>query len=147
MTDAEFYSGLVPEMAEAAKLHRSKCEHDGLPIVFISGFRTWAQQLERYGQGRELTPEGWKIVDRAKVVTDALPPDAPHCRGAAYDLAPLFKEKIDWTRIDLFQAVAERMPAGLTWSGTWKGRLHEYGHYEWSAWRTLPPPQSPPGVA
>ena len=147
MTDAEFYSGLVPEMAEAAKLHRSKCEHDGLPFVFTSGFRTWAQQMELYGHGRELAPDGWKVVDHVKVVTNALPDMDPHCRGAAYDIAAIFKEKIDWTRIDLFQAIAERMPAGLTWSGTWKGRLHDFGHYELTGWRTLPLPQSPPGVA
>lgn len=141
MTDAEFFSGLVPEMADAARIHRDRCDRDGLPVVFTSGFRTWTQQMEMWGKGREKTPDGWRVVDHAKIVTNALPPEAPHCRGAAYDLAPLFKEKIDWTRIDLFQAVAERMPAGLTWSGTWKGKLHEYGHYELSSWRTLPAPK------
>lgn len=113
MTDAEFFSGLVPECAEAARVHRAHCERDGLPFVFISGGRTWAQQIALYEQGRERTPEGWKVVEPGKIVTNALPEADPHCRGAAYDVAPIFKEKIDWTRIDLFQAIAERMPAGL----------------------------------
>lgn len=143
MRDAEFFSGLVAELAEAAKIHRERCVRDGLPFVFTSGRRTVAEQLALYGQGREHTPEGWKVVDHSKIVTNALPDEAPHCRGAAYDLAPLSKEKIDWTRIDLFQAVAERMPTGLSWAGTWRGKLHDYGHYELTSWRQLPPPKAP----
>lgn len=143
MTDSEFFSKLVPECAQAAKIHRDRCERSGLAVVFVRGFATWAEQIACYETGRERTPTGWKTVEPSKIVTHALPDEDPHCRGAAYDIAPLFKDKLDWTRIDLFQAIAEFMPDGLSWSGTWHGRLKDYGHYELSNWRMLPVPTPP----
>jgi hypothetical protein len=137
MYDADFFSGLVPELASLARQHRSACEAKGLHLVFVEGRRTFDQQMAKFDQGRARTLAGWKVVDASKVVTLALPMQSPHCRGAAYDCAPTDQhERIDWLRLDLFKAVADLAPAGLTWGGTFP--IHDLDHFELSTWRSIP---------
>lgn len=139
MTDADFFAGLVPDLAKLAQQHRENCHAHGLDLVFLEGRRTWAQQMEKYEIGRERTSGGWVVVDQARIVTLALPDRAPHCRGAGYDCAPLdAHDRIDWKRLDLFQAVADLMPKGLVWGGTFP--IHDLDHFELAQWRHLPLP-------
>lgn len=129
-------AGLNPELAALAIRHRTACERAGIPLVFLSGRRTWQEQMDLYAKGRARTAEGWIVVDAHEVVTMALPDRDPHCIGAAYDCAPAPGHRVDWNRLDLFQRVAQLAPAGLVWGGTWP-KLRDLSHYEMVGWRTL----------
>lgn len=144
MKDAAFFVGLRPELADLARIHRDRCANVGLPVVFTSGFRAPATQMALYEEGRAWQRGiGWHVVDPHLVVTNAIPEHAPHCRGAAYDVAPIDQhEQIDWKRIDLFEAVARLAPPGLVWGGSWR-RLKDLPHYELVGWRNLPMPATP----
>jgi peptidoglycan L-alanyl-D-glutamate endopeptidase CwlK len=129
MNDATFFGGLLPELAAKAKLHRAACAARGLSIVFTSGWRSPEEQTKLYAQGRTLP---------GHIVTNALPEKAPHCRGAAYDLVPIFDEQAAWDRLDLFQAAADfARGLGLVWGGTWP-KLKDLPHFELPGWRELP---------
>src|SRR5205823_11441615 len=94
-----------------------------------------AQQLSMYEKGRARSPGGWVVADEKLIVTRALPDKSAHCRGCAYDCAPLDQhEKIDWTRKDLFEAVAMFAPAGLRWGGAWG----DNDHFELTTWERHP---------
>jgi hypothetical protein len=144
VTDAAFFAGLLPQLADLARAHRARCEAHGLKLVWISGFRSPAEQIANYAKGRKQNLDGsWSIVDDHQVVTRALPKDAPHCRRAAYDVAPVDQhERIDWNRLDLFQAVASHAPPGLIWGGSWP-KLKDLDHFELPGWRFLPLPPTP----
>jgi len=133
--------GLVPELAEKARLHRSIAEHMGIDIVFTSGRRTWAEQIEAYGRGRQRSESGWIVVNPAEIVTFALPDQAPHCRGAAYDIVPVVAERLAWGRLDLFEELGKiGLGIGLVWGGSWR-KLKDMPHFELKEWRSLPPPE------
>lgn len=137
MNDARFFAGLVPELIPLAKSHREHCAQAGLTLVFIVGLRTWAEQMDAYAKGRVRTATGWELVNHAAMVTRALPDQSPHCRGAAYDCAPLDQhETIDWNRADLFEAVAKLAPVGLVWGGTFTFR--DCDHFELPNWKAYP---------
>lgn len=137
MTDSEFFSGLLPEMAQLALLHRNACHAHGISIVFTAGWRSPAAQMALYEKGRVHTAAGWSVIHAHEVVTNATPEHAPHCRGAAYDCAPVVNERIDWNNLALFEAVAKFAPPGLTWGGVWP-KLKDLPHYELPYWRGLP---------
>lgn len=143
MNDATFFAGLVPDAARAARAHRDACHGQGLSVVFLWGLRTWSQQMDLYAEGRAMTARGWVVVDEKLVVTHALPDQSAHCRGAAYDVAPLDQhDRVDWKRLDLFQAVAELAPVGLTWGGTFPSPDND--HFELTTWRDYPFLSAPP---
>jgi peptidoglycan L-alanyl-D-glutamate endopeptidase CwlK len=139
MDDAKFFGGLLPETAELAKKHRWRCEEHGLHIVFTSGWRSPDEQKALFQKGREYQDGiGWTVVNSHQVVTNATADHAPHCRGAAYDCAPVDdKERIDWNRLDLFVSMAKYAPTPLIWGGTWP-KLKDFPHFELPNWRGLP---------
>lgn len=132
--------GLVPELAAKAREHRTRAHAMGLDIVFVSGARTWSEQMDDYAKGRGMTAAGWVVTDKDRIVTKALPDHDPHVRRAAYDLVPIVNEREAWTRIDLFQELGRiGKELGLVWGGDWKN-LHDYDHFELANWRALPLP-------
>jgi hypothetical protein len=92
------------DLQPKARMHRLRAHAMGLDVVFTAGFRTWAEQVALYEKGRQRSPDGWRVVDPSKVVTNALPEQAPHCRRAAYDLVPIVAERAAWDRLDLLPA-------------------------------------------
>jgi len=81
---------------------------------------------------------GWVVVRPHEIVTFALPDSAPHCKGAAYDIAPLVNEIPAWHRLDLFQAVADlSIGLSLVWGGHWD-RIKDLPHYELPGHREMP---------
>ncbi len=129
--------GLVPELAAKARLHRSIALNMGIEIVFTSGRRTWEQQISEYHKGRERSEDGWHVVDPGAVVTFALPENAPHVRGAAYDLVPIVHERAAWGRLDLFMELGRiGKDIGLVWGGEWR-KIKDLPHFELPDWRSL----------
>lgn len=138
MDDAHFIAGLRPELAELAQLHRRRCHAMGISIVFTAGWRSPQEQTALYEKGRAWERGiGWHVIDPHLIVTNAVPEHAPHCRGAAYDCAPIVNEHIDWNNHALFDAVSRCAPPGLLWGGTWP-KLKDLPHYELPGWRSLP---------
>lgn len=137
-------AGLRPELAELARRHDALCTARGIVLAFTSGYRTPERQLELYAQGRRLTDAGtWHVIEPAKVVTNALPTQAPHVRRAAYDVCPVVNERPAWDRLDLFQTIGEEGERlGLIWGGRWP-KLKDMPHFELRGWRNLPMPTSP----
>lgn len=133
--------GLLPELAELAREHRRRAENLGLDIVFTAGARTAAEQTALFGKGRVQDVQGvWHVMDPRKVVTNALPAQAPHCRRAAYDLVPIVAEKAAWDRLDLFAELGRiGKELGLTWGGDWP-KLKDMPHFELPGWRSFPLP-------
>lgn len=128
------------ELQPLARTHRDVAHHLGLDIIFTAGRRTWAEQMAAYGKGRSMTPHGWIVSDPAKLVTFALPEQAPHCRGAAYDIVPIVKERAAWDRLDLFAELGRiGKELGLVWGGDWP-KLKDCPHFELPGWRSLPMP-------
>lgn len=148
MKDEDFFAGLRPELAVLARMHRNNCHAQGISVVFTAGFRSPESQMLLYERGRAWERGlGWHVTDPHLVITNAVPDHAPHCRGAAYDCAPVDAyEKIDWSNHALFEAVARFAPHGLVWGGSWP-RLKDLDHYELSGWRTLPMPATASGLA
>jgi len=123
-----------------ASIHLRRCELRGIVVIVTSGWRSPDEQMNLFAKGRQMDPATgvWNIVDRRLVVTNAMPNEAPHCRGAAYDICPLVAEKPAWDRLDLFQAVAECRPSELAWGGAWQGNFKDHPHFELFNWRNLP---------
>lgn len=139
--------GLYTELQPLARLHRKMAEQRGIEIVFTSGKRTWIEQMEQYKKGRLLTASGWVVTDTSKVVTFALPDQAPHCRGAAYDIVPIVAERAAWDRLDLFLELGRiGKECGLVWGGDWI-KLKDFPHFELQGWRSLPMPSQVQEVA
>lgn len=131
---------LIPECADLCRRHLAACHNVGIELAVTAGFRTPAEQMALYTKGRlyNATAEGWTVVDPKRVVTNALPVYAPHCRGAAYDVVPIVEEKARWDRIDLFTRVGEiGEELGLTWGGRWP-KLKDMPHFELPGWKLLP---------
>jgi peptidoglycan L-alanyl-D-glutamate endopeptidase CwlK len=135
------------DLQPKARMHRLRAHAMGLDVVFTAGFRTWAEQVALYEKGRQRSPDGWRVVDPSKVVTNALPEQAPHCRRAAYDLVPIVAERAAWDRLDLFAELGRiGKELGLVWGGDWP-KLKDCPHFELPYWRSLPLPNAPMGVA
>lgn len=149
------------DLQPKARAHRDRCAKLGIELFFESGARTWAQQVAEYEKGRHRSPQGWTIVDARAVRTHALPHDAPHCRGAAYDCYPLYKERLatmepshGWTHADIEKQmklwlevvrIGEdelRLEAGARWP-----KLKDWPHFQLPYWRKLPLPYIPEEVA
>ena len=132
-------ASLRPELADKARVHMDRCWKKGLALAITSGWRSPAEQMTLFRLGRQQTLDGlWHIADPSKVVTNAMPDRAPHCRGAAYDVVPLVKEKAAWDRLDLFQAIADcAQGLGLVWGGSWP-KFKDLPHFELEGWRSLP---------
>lgn len=144
--------GLHLDLQPKAREHRERCHRLGIEIVFRAGFRTWAEQMTEYEKGRARTPGGWVVVDDDLVVTRALPDRAPHCRGAAYDCYPLYKERAAtmdprhgwshgeieaqmrlWLEVVRIGADELGLGAGARWP-----KLKDFPHFEMPGWRSLP---------
>lgn len=134
-------AGLHPDLATKAREHRRRAELLGIEIAFTAGFREPAEQTALYQKGRVLDAGTWHIVDPHKVVTNALPEHAPHCRRAAYDLVPIVHERAAWDRLDLFDRLGQiGRELGLVWGGDWK-KIVDLPHFELPGWRLLPMPE------
>src|SRR5437868_3369367 len=132
--------GLHLDLQPKAREHRRRCETRGIELLFTAGARSWAEQMKLFEQGRAASPHGWVVVDAAKVVTNATPEHAPHCRLAAYDVVPIVKERPAWDRLDLFAEVGRiGKELGLVWGGDWP-KLKDCPHFELPNWRELPLP-------
>lgn len=133
--------GLHLELQPLAREHRRRAEMLGIEVVFTAGRRTPDEQWAAYRKGRVLTPAGdWVVQDAARVVTFARPERAPHCRGAAYDLVPIVRERAAWDRLDLFAELGRiGKELGLVWGGDWP-KLKDMPHFELAGWRLLPWP-------
>lgn len=144
MKTEEVIALLTPALQPLIRLHLARAKAAGLIVIVTSGFRTSAKQLELYAQGREWKGQ-WVLVDAGKIVTNALPHEGPHCRGAAYDLCPLIHERCAWDRNDLFAQLGALGEAlGLVWGGHFTGKFKDRPHFELPAWRSLPyPPEAP----
>jgi peptidoglycan L-alanyl-D-glutamate endopeptidase CwlK len=130
--------GLHVDLQPKAREHRHRAHVLGIDIVFTAGRRTFAEQIDAYRKGRAQSPDGWHVIDPAKVVTQALPEHAPHCRGAAYDLVPIVHERAAWDRLDLFAELGRiGRELGLAWGGDWP-RMRDMPHFELPYWRSLP---------
>jgi peptidoglycan L-alanyl-D-glutamate endopeptidase CwlK len=131
-------AGLLPELAAKARTHLSRCEAEGLAIALTAGWRSPEEQMVLFTKGRICEDGAWSVVDPKRVVTNATPEHAPHCRGAAYDLVPIVAEKPAWDRLDLFAEVGRIGKAlGLVWGGDWP-KLKDMPHFELPNWRGLP---------
>lgn len=131
--------GLLPELAEKAREHLRRCAEKQIAVALTSGWRSPQEQMALYEKGREINSAGvWHVIDPRLVVTNAMPSQAPHCRGAAYDMVPIVNEKAAWDRLDLFQAIADcAHDLGLVWGGSWT-RFKDMPHFELPYWRGLP---------
>lgn len=138
MTEETLIAGLHPDLQVKARAHREKA---GFPILFTAGRRSWSEQIHEYEKGRARTSDGWVVVDPSRVVTFALPVQAPHCRGAAYDIVPIVNEKEAWDRLDLFAELGRiGKLLGLVWGGDFQ-KIKDCPHFEMPGWRTLPMPR------
>lgn len=148
----QLHKDLQPKLRQ----HLSRCQSKGVSVALTSGWRSPQEQWAIYARGREqrtaqgfvVTPSDpdyftlkggtWVVVDHSKVVTNATPEHAPHCRGAAYDLCPVVNERAAWDRLDLFQMIADCATGlGLTWGGSWP-KFKDMPHFELPNWRGLP---------
>lgn len=142
MTDPVASLGLVPIAAFMARRFLELAAEAGVPVKITEGWRAPARQIELYKLGRAapvpMSPLwAWKVVDRSKVVTWALPEKAPHCRAAAFDFVPLVDGKPAWERLDLFAqlgAIGERV--GFEWGGRWT--FKDLPHLQLANWASLP---------
>ena len=126
--------GLLPELRVLAERHLAACSQRGVTVAITSGWRSPAEQRRLYAKGRT-TP--------GPIVTNATPAKAPHCRGAAYDVVPVIREKPTWDALDLFLIVGlEGEKLGLVWGGRWP-KLKDMPHFELPDWRRLPLKESP----
>lgn len=135
-------SGLHADLQAKAHQHQVRAHAMGIDIVFTAGFRTPAEQTMLYQKGRryDMASGVWHVADPSKVVTNALPDHAPHCRRAAYDLVPIVNEKAAWDRLDLFAELGRiGKELGLVWGGDWP-KLKDMPHFELPNWRSLPMP-------
>lgn len=133
-------AGLLPDVATKCRAHIAQCAALGIPLLLSSGWRSPDEQMALWTKGRifNATTGIWSVVDPKRVVTNAEPEHAPHCRGAAYDVVPIVGEKAAWDRLDLFQRIGEAGEALLlTWGGRWP-KLKDMPHFELPNWRGLP---------
>lgn len=132
--------GLRPELAALARQHRARAHALGIDVVFTAGARTAAEQTALFAKGRVLDGGTWQVTDPHKIVTNAMPAQAPHCRAAAYDLVPIVDERAAWDRLDLFAELGRiGKELGLTWGGDWP-KLKDMPHFELPGWRSFPMP-------
>lgn len=113
------------------------CEEQMLPPVRVTHtLRTHDEQENLYRKGREQTENGYIVVDKKAVVTNARPGESAHNFAAAFDIC--VQGPVPYPNDDkLWQAygeVGERL--GLTWGGRWKG-IVDRPHFERPDWRTL----------
>lgn len=131
--------GLLPELAAKAREHRVRALSRGIEINFTAGARTSTEQTMLYALGRKRDLSGiWHVEDPSKIVTNAMPDRAPHCRAAAYDIVPLVNKRSAWDRLDLFAELGRiGKELGLVWGGDWP-KLKDMPHFELPNWRALP---------
>lgn len=128
------------QLQPLAREHKRRSKLRGMDVVFTSGKRSPDEQLANYRKGRIIIGGAWQVEDPAAIVTFALPERAPHCRGAAYDLCPVVREKLAWERLDLFAELGRiGKELGLVWGGDFQ-KIKDLCHFELPGWRLLPWP-------
>lgn len=139
MKPEDILKGLLPDVAAKCRQHLKLCADKGIVLLLTSGWRSPEEQVRLFTKGRLQDPNiGWHVVDPKRVVTNALPEQSAHCRGAAYDIVPVINERAAWDRWDLFEivgTVGENL--GLLWGGRWP-KLKDMPHFELPNWRGLP---------
>ena len=83
---------LCPWFYTKLKLVVGACVARGYEFWAISGLREYDEQMKLYGQGREFIDGKWVVIDKSKVVTNALPWTSFHFFGLAVDFC-LDKDK------------------------------------------------------
>lgn len=113
VTEQELLAELTPDTEAAARELITGARSMGLPVKVLDGFRSCAEQMQLYAQGRTLP--GRKITW------------APGCRswhthGRAFDL---YLGTWDQPPYELLGAEWQTM------GGRWGGEFGDYGHFEW----------------
>lgn len=108
---------LHPKARAKAEELQKLCEAKGLSLLITDTLRNKAEQDALYTQGRNASGV---IVDKAKVVTNAVYPNSPHCWGVAFDFCRNVKEKEYDDSDGFFKTVGNLGKSiGLTWGGDW----------------------------
>lgn len=124
---------------DLAKRWRSVCDQlwkeHAVQIRVSDGFRSFAEQLKCYSQGRKKIADGsWIVTDLSKVVTYAMPGESFHNFGLALDscfhgddpyLSNDPQGEILWEE---FGKACQKQ--SLTWGGLWEGKKKDRPHCE-----------------
>jgi len=152
---------VLPDLADRIRLVIAWGISHNRDVRVGEAFRSPSYQMGLFEEGRANEEGvGWHIVDESKVVTNALPEKAPHCRRAAVDCGIYEEGKLltcDASKLsaaeyarevaEYFQMGAYGESVGLVWGGRWKS-IKDYDHFELPNWRALPfPPVAPPEAA
>lgn len=139
---------MVGDFQAMAAMYVARAHEFCAPKPFVPylvyGVRTSAQQIDLFGKGRELRPNGdptqyasWKRIPGSRIVTRALPQDAPHCHAAALDLALIGRASRAWLP-DPHSAWGDlaciALELGLQ-SGHYWPRFKDSAHVELVGWR------------
>jgi len=81
-------SQVHPVLSDRIHKLAALCLDKGIEIRVTQGYRSYAQQLALYAQGRT-TP--------GRIITNAKPEDSMHCYGLAVDIAPNLPNLPNWT--------------------------------------------------
>lgn len=125
--------GLIPELAEKAKLFIEKAKEEGFDVIITQALRTWEEQDALYAKGRTVPPIGKKYI-----VTQAQGGQSWHNFGRAIDFCPLKDGKPWWNAP---QEVWAKLGAigkslGLAWGGDWP-KFKDLPHLELTEGKTL----------
>lgn len=105
---------------------------DGVSILIVCTMRTAEEQSQLYSIGRD---EQGNRIEGQKVVTNAKAGKSLHNFGRAFDCVPMVSGKPIWDDKGNNRALWEKVgaageSAGLEWSGRWRGKLRELGHFQ-----------------
>ncbi len=112
MINSRSLDELLPSVKLLAIAFQSKCEAEGIEIIFTSTYRDMDSQNALYAQGRT-TP--------GKRVTNAQAGKSFHNYRMAFDFVPIKNGKAQWDDTKTFTKcgqIAESL--GLEWAGRWK---------------------------
>jgi len=118
------------------------------PLRVTHTLRSHDEQLHLWMQGRRLENGVWRVVDKKKVVTKAMPGQSPHNYGAAFDVCfqgtdpYLHQFEIENGSPDplweILGALGESL--GLSWGGPLGARdrfTWDRPHFERPDWRAI----------
>jgi peptidoglycan L-alanyl-D-glutamate endopeptidase CwlK len=131
-------SDLHKKMRDPVQEMLKKAEEQGIHLLITCTYRSEEEQDTLYLQGRN-----WG----GRIITNARGGQSPHnatLKGKpasfAVDVVPIVNGKPYWrtegegaTIWKVIGAIGEA--AGLEWSGRWKGRLKELGHFQLKNWQ------------
>lgn len=115
---------LTPELRELAIEFMGECRRAGLSVVIICTYRNDAEQMAAYQCGASNCKPGESEHNALDVMK------RPAAR--AFDIGVIRNGKYigDGRDPDYRKAGEIGEALGLEWSGRWKGKLKEVGHYQ-----------------